>query len=160
MTKEEIEIVKKTVKELIEELNIDASFEVSIESAENDLELITVQVDSSSPASLIGFHGETLRAMQTMLLFMIHKNLDRWVRLEVNVGDYLEKREEQLRKLALNLAMKAKFSGETQIIPNLTAAERRMVHLILADHQDVYTQSEGEGKERYLMIKPKKTRGA
>jgi len=104
---------------------------------------------------LIGFHGETLSAVERILSFMIHRVLGRWHKVVVNVGDYRQKREEQIKRLALNLAMKAKFSKETQSIPNLSASERRIVHLVLADHPDVYTESEGEGKERYLTIKLK-----
>lgn len=99
--------------------------------------------------------GETLQAIQLILSFVVHKSSGEWVKTLVNVGDYRQKREEQLKKLALNLAMKVKFSGEAQAVPNLTPSERRAIHLILANHPDVYTESEGEGRERQLVIKPK-----
>lgn len=153
MTKEELEIIKTAAEELLTDLGVAAKAKVNFDK---ESDLINVDIDSEEAAAvLIGFHGETLQAIQLILSFMIHKSLEKWVKVLVNVGDYRQKREEQLRKLALNLAMKVKFSGESQVIPNLTASERRMVHLILADHPDVYTQSEGEGEQRQLFVKLK-----
>lgn len=153
MTKEELEKIKTAAEELMIDLGVAAKVKVNFDK---ESDLINVDIDSEEAAAvLIGFHGETLQAIQLILSFMIHKSLEKWVKLLVNVGDYRQKREEQLRKLALNLAMKVKFSGESQVIPNLTASERRMVHLILTDHPDVYTQSEGEGEQRQLFVKLK-----
>lgn len=152
MTKEELEIIKTAAEELLTDLGVAAKAKVNFDK---ESDLINVDIDSENAAVLIGFHGETLQAIQLILCFIVHKSLEKWVKVLVNVGDYRQKREEQLRKLALNLAMKVKFSGESQVIPNLTASERRMVHLILADHPDVYTQSEGEGEQRQLFVKLK-----
>lgn len=154
MKKEEIEEIKKIVERLLKDLGVEASVEVSVTENESE-QLIKVQIETPEAATLIGFHGETLQSTKTILSFLINKLLGRWVKVEVNVGDYNQKREDQLRKLALNLAIKAKFSKEVQIIPNLNSSERRLVHLILTDHPDVYTESEGEGRNRCLMIKPK-----
>lgn len=153
MKKEEIKKVNSAVEELFTNLDIIAKVKVDFDKVAN---LINVQIDSEEAANLIGFHGETLRALQLMISFLVHKTLGNWIKVLVNVGDYRQKREEQLRRLAMNLAMKAKFSGEPQAVPNLLASERRTIHLILADHPDVYTQSEGEGKQRQLTIRPKK----
>jgi len=144
----------KKIKEITEQLITDLGFlaEVVVQSEE---EQINIQIESPEAAALIGFHGENLQAIQLVLSFMVHKALGEWTRVNVNVGDYRQKREEQLTKLALSLATKAKFSGETQAIPNLSASERRIVHLALTNHPDVISESEGEGRERTLTIKPK-----
>lgn len=144
----------KKIKEITEQLITDLGFlaEVVVQSEE---EQINIQIESPEAAALIGFHGENLQAIQLVLSFMAHKALGEWTRVNVNVGDYRQKREEQLTKLALSLATKAKFSGETQAIPNLSASERRIVHLALTNHPDVVSESEGEGRERTLTIKPK-----
>lgn len=151
MPENETEQIKTVVEQLIKDLNLEA--EVAVLASDD--ESVKIQLDSTQAALLIGFHGENLRCLQSILSFLIHQKVGRWLKLEINVGDYLQKREEQLRKLALNLAMKAKFSGETQIVPNLSSSERRMIHMILTDHPDVSTQSEGEGRQRCLTIKPK-----
>jgi len=149
---------KDTLQEMVEtfisELGIPVTVKVENKEDEN---LVDIQLESEEAAILIGFHGETLQAIQLFLSFLIHKNTDKWVKIALNVGDYRQKREDQLRKLALNLAMKVKFSQEAQAIPNLSSLERRFVHMVLTDNPDVYTQSEGEGRLRQLLIKPKGT---
>ena len=152
MTKEELAKTKLQAENLISELGVAA--EVKVEW-DKELNILSFQLESENAASLIGFHGETLQSIQLILSLVIHKVIGRWIRVLVNVGDYRQKREEQLKKLALNLAMKVKFSGEVQTVPNLSASERRIIHLALTDHPDVITQSEGEGRERELVIKPK-----
>lgn len=154
MTKKQLEEINKEVASLLSELEVAANASGTYDEAEN---ILNIQIDSPGAAVLIGFHGETLQAIQLILSFVAHKILGEWIRVLVNVGDYRQKREEQLNRLALNLAMKAKFSKEAQTIPNLSSAERRVVHLCLSDHPDVYTQSEGEGRNRQLIIKPKVT---
>jgi spoIIIJ-associated protein len=152
MAKDKIKIAEAKAQSLLASLEIEAQVTVE-EDKENNL--IRLFIDSPEAAGLIGFHGETLQAIQLILSFMVHQELEEWIKLQVDVSGYRQKREEQLQKLALNLAMKAKFSGETQMIPNLLASERRFVHLVLADHPEVESFSEGEGKQRVLMIKPK-----
>jgi spoIIIJ-associated protein len=152
MKEEELKKIDKEVTEFLSEFEIPITTKIDFDEASG---AINIQLDSEEAAVLIGFHGETLQAIQLALSFFIHKSLGEWVKVLVNVGDYRQKRDEQLKKLALNLAMKVKFSGEAQAVPNLIPAERRAIHLILADHPDVYTESEGEGRERQLVIKPK-----
>lgn len=152
MTKEELKKIEQEIKAFISELEIPVTIKADFDEVSG---VVNVQLDSEEAAALIGFHGETLQAIQLILSFVVHKSSGEWVKTLVNVGDYRQKREEQLKKLALNLAMKVKFSGEAQAVPNLTPSERRAIHLILANHPDVYTESEGEGKERQLVIKSK-----
>jgi len=152
MTKEEIEKAQSIAEGLINDMGIVAKVKASFDE---ESAVLNLDIDSEEAAVLIGFHGETLQSLQLILSLMVHQSLGRWTKVLVNVGDYRQKREEQLRKLALNLAMKVKFSGESQVVPNLTASERRIVHLILTDHPDVYSESEGEGEQRQLFIKAK-----
>jgi len=147
-----LKIVKDTAEELLKLLRVEAKVEV-MEDKEN--EAVKVKIESEEPGILIGHHGETLNALQLILGLMMSKKFEEWQRIIVSVGDYRKKREEQLKNLALNTAQKVKFSGQATAIPDLTSFERRIVHLILADHPDVTTESEGEGNYRRLVVKPK-----
>ena len=152
MEENKLALIQTEVEKFFKELN----FLVEVKVTEDlELDLLNVQVESEEAASLIGYHGENLQAIQTILSFLVHKALGEWVRVNVNIGDYRQKREEQLQKLALNLAMKAKFSGETQTIPNLSSTERRIVHMELAQREDILTESIGQGEDRRVVIKPK-----
>jgi len=125
---------------------------------EKESQIFSVQIDSGDSGYLIGYHGETIEALQLILSLMVYKQLGSWQKLVVDVGNYRRQREEQLKKLALNVAQKVKFSREPQPIADLSPRERRTVHLFLSNHPDVYTESEGEGQKRRLMVKPKKNK--
>ena len=155
MNEETTKIIKEEISALVSQLGIEAEIEISVEEQAED-KIINIQLESPQAAFLIGFHGETLQSLQLVISFLCHRILGQWAKVLVNVGDYRQKREEQLQRLALSLAMKAKFSGEVQTIPNLSPSERRFVHLVLSENPDVYSESEGEGKQRQLTIKPKK----
>lgn len=152
MDKGQLEEIKVETEKLLADLEIKGEASVEYDS---DNQVVNLQVESPEAAFLIGFHGETLQALQLILSFLVHRLLGDWVKVSVNVGDYRQRREEQLKRLALSLAQKVKFSGEAQIIPNLSPSERRVVHLALADHPEVTSESEGEGRNRVLTIKPK-----
>lgn len=151
--KDQTKEIKKLTEELLEQLLIKGTVEVAEDSQS---QIFNIQIETEDSGYLIGFHGDTLAAFQLILSLMLFKKVGSWVKILVNVGDYRERRQEQLKRLALNLAQKVKFSGESQVVPDLSASERRMVHLALADHPDVFTESEGEGDERRLVIKLKK----
>lgn len=148
--KKTIEKIKKIAEELLENLLIKGTVAVT-EDKENGV--VNLQIETEDSGYLIGYHGETLAAFQLVLSLMVYRRLEGWQRLVVNVGSYRQERDEQLNKLALNIAQKVKFSGEPQEIVRLSPAERRIVHLALANDADVETESEGEGEERKLIIR-------
>ena len=145
-------LVEEEAKKLLDLIKVEVGLEVN-EDKENDG--ITVQLTTEEPGILIGFHGETLAAFQLILGLIVNKKLEEWIRVLVNVNDYRQKREESLRMVALNAAQKVKFSNEAVVLTNLSPAERRIIHLTLADHPDVESLSEGQGQERRLVIKPR-----
>jgi spoIIIJ-associated protein len=151
MNEEITGLLKTEISALLNDMGVEAEVEIKEEE-----EKTLIHLESPDAALLIGFHGETLQSLQLIFSFLVHKLTGEWDKVSVDVGDYRQKREEQLEKLALNLAAKAKLSGEEQTIPNLNANERRLIHLFLSENPDVYSESEGEGRQRVLVIKPKK----
>ena len=146
----------KATKEVTEELLKLLLLEVKVEVGEDkENKAISVAIETEEPGILIGYHGETLSSLQLMLGIMVSKKINEWVRVVVNVGDYREKREEVLKRMALSAAQKAKFSQEPVTLPPLSGNERRIIHLVLTDNPDVTTESEGEGDERRVVVKPK-----
>ncbi len=152
MTVQKTDLIKELTESLLHQLLIEAKVEV-VENKED--EVFKVSIETEDSGFLIGYHGETIQALQLILSLMVYQKLGSWEKLLVDVGNYREQREEQLKKLAFNIAQKVKFSGEQQSIPNLSAPERRLIHLALADHPDVTTISEGEGADRRLIVRPK-----
>ena len=145
-----LKIIKEITEKLLELLEVKASLVVKEED-----EIINIQLETEEPGILIGYHGQALQALQLLISLIGFKKFNEWVRVVVNVGDYQEKRQESLTKMAQSIAQRAKFSGTSQSLPPMSSAERRIIHLALANDTEVETFSEGEGRERHVVIKPK-----
>lgn len=148
--------MNKTIQELTEKLlelaGVSAQVEV-VDLGENTYE-VNLSTDDET-GLLIGFRGENINAIQTVLGIMLKGQTGEWYRLVVNVGDYRQKQEEKLKDLADQSADRAVETKEPQPIYNLNATQRRVVHMHLSQRNDVITESEGVEPERYLVVKAK-----
>lgn len=153
MENKKLNTIKETAEQLLKLMQIEATVEV-LEDQQGGL--ANVELKTPEPGILIGYHGETLSALQLILGVLSGKRIGEWVKLTVNVGDYRQKREETLQRMALSAAQKAQFSGQPVVFENLSPFERRVIHLALSGHSEVETTSEGEGRERKLVIRPRK----
>ncbi len=152
MKKEEslLEKIKNLTQKLLDFLEVDATFK--IEEKEG---LFNIDLQTENSGVLIGYHGETLSAIQLILSMMVFRDLSEWPRIIVNIGDYRQRRQEALERMAASACQKVKFSGGEYELPAMSAAERRLIHIALASNPDVETESRGEGRERRVVIKPK-----
>lgn len=148
---DKLEQIKKITEELFAHLKV----QVKVDIKEGDGGRINIQLETEEPGILIGYHGEALSAIQRMISMMAFKKLGEWTGISVNVADYLEKRQENLKRMATMVAQKAKFSNQAQTLPPMSAAERRIIHLVLGNDSSIETISEGLGRERHIVIKPK-----
>jgi spoIIIJ-associated protein len=123
---------------------------------ESDLALVMVEVRGDDLSILIGRRSETLNALQYIASLIVSKELDRWVPMSIDVQGYRARRERQLRILARRMADQAVHTGRRQSLEPMPANERRLVHLELRDHPDVYTESVGEEPNRKVNILLKK----
>lgn len=146
-----IEAIKGIIQDLLNHLEVKATILVS-EGEENS---VAIQLETDQPGVLIGYHGETLSAIQLIVSMIVYRKFSEWTRILVNVGDYRERRKEVLERMALVVAQRAKFSSQPQALPPMSAFERRIIHLALTGDSELETASEGEGKDRHVVIKPK-----
>lgn len=152
--KNNVKILQKLTDELFGLMSTKAKAEVSYDK-ENDSFVVNVDAGDET-GLLIGKKGETLLGIQTVLGFLLKQKIGEWKRVLVNVGDYREKEESYLKDLAATTAERAKETGEPQNLYNLKPWQRRVVHMALSEDKDITTESEGEGEDRFLIIKPKK----
>lgn len=103
---------------------------------------------------LIGRHGDSISALQMILGLIVYRQTGSWQRLTVDIGDYRQKRTESLEKMAQETAKRVKFSHEPLALFNLNPFERRIVHLFLSKDSGVATESQGEGRNRHLIVRP------
>ena len=152
--KKTLSLAEKMANELLSLMGTKAQVKAS-EDKKNEAVRIDIETEEET-GLLIGRHGETIEAIQSILGMMLKKKTGDWVRIIVDVGGWREKQEERLRDLATQTAERAKETGEGQPLYNLSPAQRRVIHLTLADNPDIETESAGEDEERYLIIRPKK----
>jgi len=120
-------------------------------------EAIRVNIAAKEEAGLlIGHRGETLNAIQSVLGMMLRNKSEGWARVIIDIDGWRDKQEDQLKEIAVQTAQKARETGESQNLYNLSPSQRRLVHIVLSEEKDIATQSEGEGEERYLVVSPKK----
>jgi len=86
---------------------------------------------------------------------MLRKKLGQIINFIVDVNNYKKKKEQYLKDLALDVASRAKSSSEEIELAPMSSYERRIIHLVLAENEEVTTESTGEEPERRVIIKPK-----
>jgi spoIIIJ-associated protein len=116
---------------------------------------LALNVKGDDLGILIGRRGQTLGALEYVTKLIVVQRLKSWVPLTIDVGGYKKHRRDSLQKLALYLAEQVKSRRRAMPMEPMPADERRIVHLALADHPDVTTQSTGEGENRKVVILPR-----
>lgn len=141
--------VQQVAEKLLSMLGITANVIVAVQ---DDVAQVTIETEEGG--MLIGYHGETMESFQTILSLVVMKELGEFVRLNVEIGDYKKNRVEYLKHLALQAKEQA-LAQNTGISLSLKPWERREVHVLLQDDNEVTTESMGEGRERVLVVKPR-----
>jgi len=115
---------------------------------------VSVSLQSEQSGRLIGYHGETLQALQHVLSLLVSNEFP-GVRTIIDVNDYKVMQEQALRNLAIKSAQDAKFSGQPIALRPMSGYERLIVHTALNNLSDIETISEGEGDSRHIIVRPK-----
>lgn len=113
-------------------------------------------LDTEKPGMLIGKHGKVLNAMQYLAQVFIHRAASNKLSVVVNVGDYREKRQAILKRLAERTAEKVKRTGQPVFLEPMPAFERKQIHFTLSKDDYIKTHSEGDEPYRYLVVEPVK----
>jgi spoIIIJ-associated protein len=143
--------IQTITEDLLQKLGVTGTVTVDID----ETEAFRVHIETEETGLLIGFHGKTLESFQIILGIIASRELAEWVKVYVNVGDYREKREEALMLMAQHAAERALAMNRPIELANLSASERRVIHLTLSGDERVETESTGEGSRRVLLVKPK-----
>jgi spoIIIJ-associated protein len=152
---EKRELAANVLREILERMGIDAEV-----SAFDDGERIILDAHGSESGLVIGKKGATLDALQYLVNRIIFRKPGDLPGVTVDAEGYRGRREDSLTDLARRLAEKAVRSGRPVPVEPMNAHDRRVVHMALADHPGVTTESEGEGMARRVVIFPKRTASA
>ncbi|WP_437387476.1 RNA-binding cell elongation regulator Jag/EloR [Listeria monocytogenes] len=124
---------------------------IDVEEVGKDVKL---QIKGDSLGMLIGKHGQTLNALQYLTQLIANKTTRQYKNIIVNVGDYRERRHETLVILANKMADKALKTKRAVHLEPMPSFERKIIHAILSENEQIETHSEGRDPYRYIVIKP------
>lgn len=149
-TTESVEFAKKYLEDIISFFGVNVSV-----TAEHRDDIIELAVDSSDLNSiLIGRNAETLRSLQYVLSTTLRNKDAALTRVNVDIGDYKKLRAEKVAAQAREWIAQVRQTGDS-FVGDLNAADRRIVHNVASEYEDVRTFSEGEGRERRIIIAQK-----
>src|SRR3984893_14451060 len=122
-------------------------------------EPITLDISGRDLGSLIGWRGETLRALQSVTNVMVGKHLAEGERIIVDVERYRQRREHTVREIALRAARQVKMTGDAITLDAMQPFERRAIHLALEGDPEVTSSSIGEEPELRVVVGLRKPAG-
>ena len=154
----EAEVAQSVLVELLELMGL-GNVQVKVERAtpapgEKDPPWI-LNVRGKDADILIGRRGETMDALQRVTRLIVGREMSSWVHLVVDVEGFKARRADSLRRLALRMADQVIETDRRAILEPMPPHERRVIHLALRDHPQVFTESVGEGKQRKVTIIPR-----
>lgn len=149
-TEEVISFSKKYIEDILTFFEINIDVEVSV--SEDVIELSVPSTEYNS--ILIGRNAETLRSIQYLLSTTLRNNEAPITRVNVDIADYKKQRAEKIAESAREWIDGVRETGDSYIA-SLNAADRRIVHQVATEYDDIQTFSEGEGRDRKLIIAQK-----
>ena len=132
-------------------LNFDPMYSVTVDT---DQDGINANIHGGDPGKLIGRGGRTLSALEFVVNAVVNREGDEPVRVNIDVGGYKRRRDERLTQTAHRSADLVRKNGEPIELEPMSAAERRVVHMVLADVPGVRTESSGDARDRRVVIYP------
>jgi spoIIIJ-associated protein len=157
------EATRQVLEELLKLMDLPAkvssSDEFTVTDENGEVVSVGLNIEGEDLGIIIGRRGQTMVALQQIVrLIMAHKMQVR-VPIILDVENYKQRRCEGLRILANRLAEQVKVRKTPFSMEPMPAFERRVVHIALADHPDVTTESTGFGESRKVVIIPKQLPG-
>lgn len=149
---ESLELIRSDLQRLVELVGFAATVTVTAVGLS-----VECMVTGEGEADLIGPEGKTLDSLQYIIRKIAAKRCPERLRISINIGEFRERRLEELKVLAVDLAAQVKTDGKTQVIPALNPSERREIHLVLQEDKEVRSRSVGDGLfKKILIYKPGK----
>jgi spoIIIJ-associated protein len=158
---ETTDVVKDILEKLLDLMGVDASINLEtspIVDDEEDGEVsgsVVLNVEGEDLGILIGRRGQTLASLQYLVRLIVGHQTGTWAPVVIDVEGYKERRYQALQDFAKQMAAQVKAKRSPFKMEPMPPAERRLIHLALANDPDVFTESTGFGESRRVVIMPK-----
>lgn len=149
------DIALAVVQDLLDRMDLPSEVRVDMADIDDGLPTIELSIHGEFGGILIGRRGETLQALQFIVGLLASRKAERRVRVVLDAEGYRERRSRLLRDIALRSAERAQRYRQPVFLDPMSPAERRIVHMTLADHPGVSTHSVGEGDSRRVVVSPR-----
>ncbi len=153
-TEQELENAKtkldKFLAEFVKNLNNGTKYEIEIKE-----KCLYVTIKGDNVGSLIGYRGEALYALESILKVMANKKSENRVIVRLDIEGYKEKRVKTLQELAGKKAKIVEKTGKMITLEPMKAYERKIIHSFLQENPNVETRSIGQEPKRRIVISKK-----
>ena len=143
-----IEDARKFLEDILSFFGLNAVVSATVEEDVIELSVPSTHLNGF----LIGQHGETLRALQAMVSTMLKSNQAELNRVNIDIADYKKHRAEKLLEQLSEWVSKVRETKEPLALNPMNGADRRTIHRGLEDYSDVTSHSEGEMRERHIVL--------
>ncbi len=149
---ESVAIVKEELQRIVLLMGFPSDIEVDTEGL-----AVTCTLRGEFEENLAGPDGKVLDSLQYILRKIVSRKVQERLRISINVGTFREKRLEELKIKAAELAALVKEDGKTQVLPGLNPSERRVIHMFFQEDKEIRSRSVGDGLfKKILIYKPGK----
>ncbi len=146
-----VKISTEVIETLLSKMNASAVVNL-LQAMKEDTGGPAFNIEGDDSGLLIGRRGETLKALQFIVRFMVGRQLGTRAQLSLDVEGYQERRYQSLANLAQRVAQRVSNSGRPVTLEPMPSNERRIIHVTLANHRFVSTESSGSGDGRQVTI--------
>ena len=150
LTKQDLAKIKEIIQEFFKKMTIPVEFKIEPLKEQT----LTISVEMENPQILIGEGGQTLLEAQRLLKIILRKKIDKAFYLDLDINGYKKKKVEYLKQLARSVSDDVALNKKEKVLPSMPAYERRIVHLELADRENIATESVGQEPERKVVVRP------
>jgi spoIIIJ-associated protein len=155
----EVDAAAQTVDDILRILAIDADISIREPLTPGDglgSVLAVIDIKGEDLGLLIGRRGDTLVALQYLVNLILNRKYPGKGGVTIDVEHYRHRNEERIVAMANRMGDRVRESGNPITLEPMSAAERRLVHIIFADDPDLETNSIGDGENRKVVISPRR----
>ena len=152
VSKETLEKAKQQVEKFLKEFISKTAENITYEMKEENGNTISVVIDGEDSKFLIGYRGEVLNSLQTILIAVAGKNITEKIHVNVDALGYRAKRQKVLEDLAQRIEKTVIRTRKSVTLEPMTAYERKIIHTKLQNSEKVKTESIGENEHRRVVV--------
>lgn len=154
-TPESVDVVREALAQIVTLMGFPSTIDIETKGL-----AVVCTLRGDYEENLAGPEGKVLDSLQYILRKMVARKVQERLRISINVGSFREKRLEDLKEKAAELAALVKADGKTQVLPGLNPSERRVIHMFFQEDKEIRSRSVGEGLfKKILIYKPGKNNG-